>query len=57
MSDFSTKFVTSLSLINKGGKTRAFFPLTKVLITDLQVLNELLELLILSPRRLNYLFF
>ena len=35
----------------------AFFLLAKVLITDQYVLDEVLRLLGLFPRRLNYLFF
>ena len=54
---FSTKFETSLSLTNKGGMIGAFFLLVKVLITDQYVLDEVLRLLGLFLRRLNYLFF
>ena len=49
---FSTKFRTSLSLTNKGEIIGVFSPLTKVLIVDQSILDEVLGLLSLSPRRL-----
>ena len=54
---FSTKFVISLLLINKKRMIGAFFQSTKLLIIDQCILDDVVGLLRLSPRRLKYLLF